>query len=560
MQKMKFRYRLLKSARFASVSFLLALLSSCLKDLDNKYPETQLSDVSFWTTENHLRDAVNYLYTTLPAIGENSNANWSDDGRGTANNNISDGSRLAPPSSGDWDDRYSNIQKANNILEKAAGMDIDPTVAARYTAEARFFRAFNYMELVRRYGDVPLILQTMDVEDEGLAAPRSNRNEIVLTIYADLDEALAHLPSVAELPAAEYGRITIEACLALKARVALFEGTFNKYHGLPNAQQHLEVAVSSTATIMEENYFSLYQHTPSPDSSYYYLFQNEGNEAREEVILPRLYGENPQNAISTHLYSRLLQQGNTTPTRSIMDAYLFIDGLPATGSNRSPLYEEPVNTLGEFENRDPRMGMTVFKRGDYYTTSPYIPSFNFTQTGYKLRKWYSRQDDLNQSGSMHHKIFRYAEVLLTFAEALFELNGHISDAELNRSVNLIRDRVNMPPLTNAFVGAHGLNMLEEIRRERRVELAFEGGHRYWDIIRWKVAEEVLPQAARGIQYFPEEYGSGTGIDNPNLDDQGFIIAQQAQQRVFNAEKDYLWPIPVQQLGLNPNLVQNPNWR
>ncbi|MCL7989167.1 RagB/SusD family nutrient uptake outer membrane protein [Sphingobacterium sp. lm-10] len=549
------------SKHLIAVLALCALMfGSCFKEIDSQIPETQLSDATFWITETHLIQGTNYLYTLLPGIGENNNSNWSDDGRGSGNNSISDGSRLEPLTSGDWNGNYSNIRAANNVLERAAEMTISEQVKARYMSEARFFRAFFYMELIRRFGDVPLILQTMNINDVLLTAPRTNRESVVSAIYADLDEAVLHLPNSVQLPPSEYGRITQEACLALKARVALFEGTFNKYHGLPNVQSHLSVARASAESIMQAGTKALFEFIFEPDSSYFYLFRPFGNLAREEVILPRLYGENPQNPISTHSYPRNLQDGSTTPTRAIMDAYLYIDGLPNDGPNRSPLYRQRTNTLSEFEDRDPRMGMTVYKRGDFYTTNFYIPTFQSTQTGYKLKKWHNGPDDFNNFSVVHYKILRYAEVLLTFAEASYELNGSITDQELNQSINLTRARAGMPALTNAFVSTHGLNMLEEIRRERRVELAFEGGHRYWDILRWSIAEDVLPPAQLGIQYFPQEYTPGTGINNPQLDANGYIISQSAAIRSFNPARDYLWPLPVQQLGLNPNLTQNANWR
>jgi hypothetical protein len=153
-------------------------------------------------------------------------------------------------------------------------------------------------------------------------------------------------------------------------------------------------------------------------------------------------------------------------------------------------------------------------------------------------------------------LIRYAEVLLNNAEAKFELNGSISDEDLNKTINLLRDRVGMIHLTNAFVAANGLDMRTEIRRERRIELALEG-FRYWDLIRWKTAETELPKTLKGTKYFPDEYGTTAQV---TIGADGFVVVQDVSKRHFDPQRDYLWPLPLQELGLNPNLGDNnPNW-
>lgn len=146
------------------------------------------------------------------------------------------------------------------------------------------------------------------------------------------------------------------------------------------------------------------------------------------------------------------------------------------------------------------------------------------------------------------------DAYLMDAEATFELQGNLSDADLNLSINLVRERVGMPELTNELVEKYGLEMREEIRRERRIELAVEG-FRYWDIIRWKIAEEVLPEPVLGSYYFEDGFGTG----EPNLTEDNYILVQKASTRAFNPQRDYLWPFPVEELALNKNLVQNPGW-
>lgn len=552
---------LLKRATRLGIFVLSAnmLFSSCMKDLDNKFDETRVTDASFWKTEQHLLMGVNYLYTFLPGIGENNSANWSDDSRSTDNNSISDGSRLVPNSSGDYTNNYQLIRAVNTVLEKSQLMSIDASVITKYSAEARFFRAYAYGELLKRFGGMPIITRTMDLGDELLQGSRGTRDEVIKLIYDDLDYAIQNLPEAGAVKSTDYGRINKSVAQALKVRLALFEGTFSKYHQVGDAKQHLEIAKTVANDVISTGYFKLFTYAADPEKSYYYLFQKEGNGyINKENILPRLYGKDMSDKISTHNYSRNIEQGTITPTRYLVDSYLYVDGLPRDGANRSPHFKPSVSTLTEFEKRDPRLVMTVFKTGDSYIDgSQYQPMFSFTQTGYKTFKYFNNVDWINQTSFIEHKIIRYAEVLLSYAEATLELDGVISDGELNRSLNLVRERAGMPKLTNDFVTAHGMNMLDEIRRERRVEFALEGAHRYWDIIRWKVAEKVLPLPTLGIQFFESEYAQEPVV---KLSPEGYVIAQTAASRKFDPNRDYLWPLPITEIALNPNLVQNPEWK
>ena len=185
-----------------------------------------------------------------------------------------------------------------------------------------------------------------------------------------------------------------------------------------------------------------------------------------------------------------------------------------------------------------------------------IPSLTAVPTGYVNRTYANATDYTNQKCYIDYPITRYAEILLIYAEATFELNGSISDADLDLSINLLRKRASasMAKLTNAFVTANGLDMRTEIRRERRVELALEG-FRYFDLIRWKTAEIELPKEVLGT-YFFTEYGTITAV---KLNPQKFILLQSSTTRKFDPARDYLWPFPTKELALNPNLKQNPKW-
>lgn len=525
----------------------------CTKKL-NQTPETDLSDANFWKTTNDMKLACNYLYSLLPPIETHTDDVMSADAFGISGNPVSDGSWLPPATSDSWTGDYSQIRACNNILEKSAHVTGDANIIDQYLAEARFFRAWAYFDLVKRYGDVPLVTKTLQLTDTLLFAARTNRKVVLDSVYADLDFAAAHLPAADQQDAEDYGRITSTAALAFTSRVALFEGTRMKFFNQSGYQAHLQKAIAASDAIIAAGSNSLFSYAANPDSSYYFLFQYAGEgQANPENILVRIYGQNIQNSISANNYTRqVLDEGLLMPTGNFTGTYLYTDGLPA---DKSPYYQTQQDTYTEFENRDPRMAMTIFNKKSWYVSSYYVPTFEYSQTGYRSCKYYIVADWTPNVSYIDNIIIRYAEVLLNNIEARYELNGAVSDPELNATLNLIRARAKMPALTNSFVSSNGLDMRTEIRRERRVELAFEG-FRYWDLLRWKTAETELPQSILGVRYFPAEQGT---LDHPKLTADSVVIVEEAGKRHFRAERDYLWPIPTQELGLNKNLTPNPNW-
>jgi starch-binding outer membrane protein, SusD/RagB family len=530
----------------------LLLLSIVACEVD-RFPETSISDATFWRSETDLISACNYLYTFLPGL--NTEDVWSDDAVGLTSNQISDGSRLAPSTDGNWNSPYQLIRAANNIIEKGpnsvkAGA-VNQALLDRYLGEAQFFRAWAYFQLLQKYGDVPLILKTLDDKSPDLQSPQTPRDKVIDQIYQDLDFAIANLPTMAILGTANYGRICNSGAQAFKARVALFEGTRSKYHNYGDASKHLNLALNAAKAVMDGKQHTLF-------TSYFDLFQMAGKGLpNKENIIVKTYGVNLADRVTTHNYFRsTIENGNKAPTKSLVDAYLMTDGLPAT---KSPLYKKPATTLAVFADRDDRMGQTIMKRGDPYIFTKKVfdvANLTFHKTGFCFRKFSNIDDWNNQASFIDRPILRYAEVLLIFAEAKFELTNSITDADLDISINLLRPRGKLPKLTNAFVTTNNLTMRDEIRRERRVELAQEG-HRYWDLMRWKIGEVELPKAILGNFLFRSEYGSSVTV---NITPDSFILTTPASFRRFDAAKDYLWPIPLNEISLNPNLKQNPNWK
>jgi hypothetical protein len=544
----------------------MLILISCKKV--ERLPETSISDPSFWNSEADLKSATNYLYNWLPNITSTpapatpvASANvlddvWSDDAYGTASNQISDGSRLAPATDAtNYNDPYRLIRAANNVIANAGRVPVDAAIRNKYLSEAKFFRAWGYFFLLQRYGGVPLITTVLTEDSPELYAAKAPRKRVVDTIYADLDFAAQNLPLPTALNAAgggaaagaNYGRLTKTAAWAFKARVALFEGTWSKFQNDGDPVPHLTKARDAAKLIIDSKEHDLF-------SNYFNLFQYEGEGfTNKENILVRKFGVSTTDQVAFQNTSRAMETGFLNPTKSLVDSYLMTDGLPIT---KSPIYVTPTTIAGQFTNRDTRMGATIFKKGDPYTTGTYnIAPLAFQRTGYGTRKYFNSTDWSTQRGFIDRVVIRYAEVLLIYAEALYELNGSISDADLNATVNRLRTRGGVAALTNAFAANNNLNMRDEIRRERRVELAMEG-FRYWDLLRWKTAEIELPKAVLG-SYFFSEFGSSTAV---TLTPDNFILLQAASARKFNPSKDYLWPFPINQLSLNPALQQNPGWQ
>lgn len=537
--------------------FLFLVLAGC-KKLDLS-PKDQVSDASFWKKPTDFQLAANDFYYGLLGAHQYIDNN-SDIGFGSGPNPVSNGSYLPTGSSELWDNSYKYIRGTNYLLQKAQesglGAEID-----RWVGEALFFRAYNYWNLVKSFGGVPKIDKVLETSSPELYTQKSTQAEIINFIIADLDNAIGKLPEQSDLSDEEMGRVTKGAALALKARAALYMGTWAKYHGQGDPNTYLTAAINAAEEILASDEYDLY--TGMGANSYKYLFILQGDDS-EEVILARRYYANR----ATHNWTRELWFNFITPTKSIADSYLATDGLPVT---QSPLFQGYGTLTSEFQNRDPRMAMTFivpgstifFEGGIMQPTYPGFSGSNATHTGYMIRKFLDETLDAAQfRGQYDFKEFRYAEVLLILAEALYEKNGSISDADLNRTINKLRTRVNMPALTNAHVTTNSLNMLNEIRRERTVELAFEGFRRD-DLRRWKQAETVLPQAIRGVKFAGTEYQTrypdlqiGTDIQ---VDANGFIIAEPAGSRQF-LPKHYLDPIPLQQIQLSKGtLIQNPGW-
>jgi len=561
--------KIIKISAFTLVA--LVSVTGCKKYLDLT-PQSEISDPAYWQTANDFRLAANWFYNqTLPDPhydGNINNDNMSDIAFGQSSiNAVSSGTYVPAEQDDNWDSAYSSIRNANKLIQEGQASTIGSTISP-FLGEGYFFRAFDYFNLLKLYGGVPIINKVLLPTDTEVFAARAARDVVMDSILSDLNNAIADLPVKS---AAETGRICKEAAQAFKARVCLFEGTWRKFHASGDANSLLDQAIAESKNVINSKSYTLYQG--SGNASYRYMFIDNTSMNDPETIISKKYRTN----INVNGWAYGVSWGNLNPTKTAADLYLCNDGLPI---DRSPLFKGYDSCRSEFYNRDPRMAQSLLIpatkviRPQYDTYRPQWPGQDnnrSSNSGYMLYKFISEQPTPGDGGgAFDWNVIRYAEVLLIYAEAQFERNGSISDADLDLSINVLRDRVNMPHLTNTLVASNGLDMETEIRRERTVELAFEG-FRWDDLRRWKTAETVLPKSilsvkVTGTQWSDKvitldgsSYNSIFYNSSPSQLENGYKLLQPSSQRFFDPGKDYLLPIPTKQVSLNSKLTQNPGW-
>jgi hypothetical protein len=547
-------------------------------------PINEISDADFWKTADQFKLAANEFYGYLRSFADILNDNPHADRRGdfqyaAASNAFSAGTNNIPQSDGNWNTAYGRLRAVNYLLSKAASYP-NPSEIAKYVAEAKFFRAYIYFDLLQQFGGVPIVDKPLATTSPELTAPRNSRNEVVDIIIKDLEDAIAVLPLENAIGSPDKGRISKGAAQAFLGRVALYEGTWLKFRNGDATRYNalLDKAISNSDSVITSNQYQLFAPPVLGDSAQKYLFILEDEKsnpagltkaANKEYVLANRYSFT-QRQIRMNITHSVINNIYWV-TRKLADMYLAQDGLPI---DKSPLFQGYATTRSEYQNRDNRMRYTFMIDGNYYWDNE-NPGSRVTWTGdaadlansrgkhngasasgYANQKWGTERRLNDNEEGYDYPVIRYAEVLLNYAEAVFERNGAITDADLDKSLNLVRNRVNrtMPKLSNAFVGANGLDMRTEIRRERNVELYFEG-FRVDDLKRWKTAETELPMPLEGIKWTGTEWqtrwpGISNRVVNGNL---------QLEANRKWADKNYLLPIPSQQIALNPNLAQNPGW-
>ena len=590
---------------------LVSMLVGCNDDFMERYPLDNVTDENFWQTESDLKLYLNKLY---PAYIKGHGDGWSQDkyitplpvtgsplayGDFYSDNCVRTGSEpkeLAglnkiPTGAGSGGWSWTNLRTINFFLQRYQRSNLPAQKLEQYAGEAYFFKALDYYKKVLFFGDVPWLTRDLNVDSE------------------ELNKDMANF---------------------LKARICLFEGTYRKYHKELNLNgtKFLQECVTACNELLGK--YSLY--TDNSGESYWKMFTAYDFSNNKEVILGRTYIQDEFG----HAFQRYYDQNNSNrqsmgATRGFIDEYLCVDGRPIYIGGSEGNYEENPNFEGygmwrELENRDPRLVQTICRPGEHVTiyeggivsleeNGINYPKINYntsgsTVTGYRVIKhWMGdmEEQDRTTNGIQAAIEFRYGELLLMYAEAKYELEGTLSQADVDMTINALRERAGFDfakyPTSKLVVGQEPADprldkiyaekldypvspLLREIRRERRVELAMEN-HRYEDLMRWK-AGKLLTVPLRGMQMTDEmlELYSGKyekkDTSKPGaerfsatkatvdkdifLDEDGFIICYPKSPYKYTIKGTlpwedyrYLWPIPREEITMNPQLEQNPGW-
>ncbi|MDO3627524.1 RagB/SusD family nutrient uptake outer membrane protein [Mucilaginibacter sp. BT774] len=588
------------------ILFIAIAFTACKKSDLDRFPQTSISPNLFFNTENDLSSYVNGLLS-MPDRYSYLNDQSSDNVSTTANlevKNVMIGNATAQNITSGWD--WGRLRDINYFLENYNKAKVSADIKNHYAGLAKYYRAMFYMDKIKRFSDVPWYSGTLNPGDKALYKARDPRALVIDSVMADLDFAYRHVNE--SVPSGTPGKWAVAA---FYVRSALYEGTYRKYHAELNlaasANAFLQTAVNIAGDMMTSGKFAIY-NTGNPNQDYAALFSSQDLTANSEVILANIFDMSKNR--SENVNGVVFGDYEQAPAKDLIQAYLMKDGSRFTDQ---PNYDT-TGFVQEFKNRDPRLRQTIAYPGwiQAPNTTPYIQKLNKNFTGYHQLKGYVNSTDQATLNGVDFPVYRYAEVLLSYAEALAEL-GTLTQQQLDASVNLIRRRAGMPDLNLAQAnsspdlilqqkyGNIGSNagVIIEIRRERRVEFAFEN-LRYDDVMRWH-AGKLLAQSPRGI-YFPGlgKYDlTGDGIPDIILIDEsqtippadqkeknslgvpliyyrtgtvgsdatvylqnvntGSAIVTESIVRDFKEPKYYYRPIPQQQVLLNPNLKQIFGW-
>jgi len=602
--------------------FLVVVLFANCKKLE-QLPQSTISRDAVFRSEKGLELYANSFYSILPTANNIHTAdNVSDYGArrdaprfirpGAYGPNLSDNTSasaydlvaLGMMQDNDWNWGWRSLRNVNYFIANNTDERVPSDVRKHYTGLARFFRAFFYFEKVKRYGDVPWINKPLDVADPELTQGRDSRVLVMDSVLADIDYATQNIKTTSD---GSRSLITKWVAYAFKARVCLFEGTFRKYHTNLNlggtANTWLTQAATAAKEIMDKSGFKLYEGA-GPALSYRKVFTSVAP-IPEEVMLAAI--SDPALAVlhaANWYYTSATTGVRLNFIRTFINTYLNIDGTPFTNK---PGYQT-MEFKDEVKGRDRRLEQTI-RMGDYKRISGTAtvaapPVFSYTYTGYMPIKWslddtYYDTRDLNNNAV---SIFRYAEVLLNYAEAKAEL-GTLTDADWTITIGALRKRAGItgglttkptvadPYLMTKYFPGISDPVILEIRRERGIELTLEG-FRFYDVIRWKRGD-LMQMEWNGIyvpaldvpldlngdgvldvafyKTLPANRPAGVTYINVSATISGSPNSQRLSNDTYGEvtwlnniprkweDKNYYYPIPEPDRTANPNLTQNPGW-
>lgn len=560
------------------IAFLILILGNgCKKDFLEREPLDSFSDDTYWRTEKEVSTFAWGFYTGY-FTGYGSGFTFGKYFSGeTLNDDFAPTTPTAftknvPTSGGGWS--FTFVRKANIFIDRVSNSTyLSDDIKKNWVGVGRFFRALEYNDLVKAFGDFPYYDKPLEETSTDLYKPRDPQIVVLDNMLADFKYAAENVRATDALVGPNGQIVNKYVVLAFMSRVFLYHGTLLKYSNInpAKATEYLEAAKWAANEVMTKGGYSL-------GAKYRTLFSSLDLKGNTEIILYRQYG----TAQSTHsLVSYVNKEPQTGPSKNAIDAYLCTDGLPAS---ISPLYQGDKSIANVMTNRDPRMKETFVSD----LRLPGIAS-NYSTSGYSVLKFlmedqslWNSAEALSSTNTTDAPIIRLGEVMMNYAEACTEL-GTLTQADLDNSINKLRKRggISMPnlqviggqPAVNGVVYSDPQrdptvsSLIWEIRRERRIELMMEG-FRNDDLKRWRkyayIDTKLNTSINRGAWIKKADYPKATvTIDGTT---EGYIIPapKPETQRTFDNDKVYLSPLPLDQIKLYKDqgidLKQNPGWQ
>ncbi len=556
-------------------------MASCDHFLDeHRFPTDQQTDnPAFWENEINVQGEIDYFYEYF--MGYGNGASWNgtfyyqslnDDQIGkiaSGSVNFADWNYLQVPTSNSvWSASYTAIRRANIIIQNVSISNLAEAKKNNFLAQARLNRAYQYYDLVRNLGDVPLVTTVLDVNSPELYAGRTPRNEVMDFVLEDLDFAINNISEQSNKI-----KWSVDLANAIKTEICLYEASYARYHQKDEARakKFYEETVKAATPIIAsytytDDYASIYNSTMDAADGMIGLLSNP------EVILLKPYVK----SINGHSLCKYTSTATNIcgMTKDAFDAYLFLDGKPKASTTENATDMGVMDAIGlSIQNlldvRDKRLAAQI---------DPYVYYNNFTWSrnnsdpmqslsGYGVRKFINPLMEYyycvtDYQSYVNAPLFWLSKVALDYAEARAEL-GKLDDTDMNKTLNKLYVRAGLPTQTVASLSAMNdpannmgvSSLLWEIRRCRRCELMFDG-FRYWDLVRWHKLDLLdttqHPDINLGANATPAL------ADHPISNVDGYVCSFPDYSRKFS-EREYLAPLGSGQIALNPNLIQNPGW-
>lgn len=568
----------MKDIKLLLAGVTACLLTGCNDMLDKNPRDTFTNNSVFWSNTNAVESYTNKFYDNYVGYSQSGSFGWyyfkslgDDQGNSGFDNWLF---TTVPSTSAYWTDGFKEVRRANYVIQNVAQSSMSAADKSYYTAIARLNRAWQYYQLVREYGDVEWLGEVItDPDDEHVYGERTPRDVVMDSVRCDLDYAVEHLPTVTDKT-----KWSKHMALAMQSDVCLYEGTFAKYrtqqdNGLApdaaRAAKYLKASADAADALIASGSYRL-------TAQYGEVYHSDDLGNGTETIFYRNYGKDlVMHCLIAWTCGSAEQYGLT---KDAFDAYLFTDGRPLATTTLDKNHRATPNAKGNcsiakaLEVRDKRLGLTIdsivcFKGHSWARVNDEgvaDAELMTSATGYTIRKYDNLTLDkyyrtYTYTNYTDAPLYWYAVVLLNYAEAMAEL-GTATQTDLDRSINLLQARAGLPPLTlhpdadpanNMGVD----NLLWEIRRSRRCELIADNWYRYWDLVRWHQLDKL-----DSYQHPNINLGANlANIDNVEVsvnEDKYIVVCNK--KRKYD-KKYYLFPVPTNELNLNPNNTQNPGW-